>query len=398
MTDARLPTPSARLAHLAGIAAVIGVGNTDYAADYHREPAGDSRFERSQYAIHALQRALDDGGVAKDEIDGLIVAPGLSYERVTELAGLNLRWAAEGDAARGVILATMAIASGMATCIALVYGNDARSSRRMYGGSASAREGEPKAYTFYAPWGLTSQGGLYGLMANRYLNLYGIGEAELGRVAVSQREYASRNPNAIKREPITFEDYLCSPYIASPLRRLDYCLVNDGGVALVLTCAERAATREGPWVSVDGLGWSDLNRDATSLRPRLVDFYHSAHAEAADQLYAMSGCDPEDVDCVQIYDSFSCHVPIALEGFGFAKKGSGLGMLGETKGPGHRRLAVNTSGGHLSEAYMHGWNHQVEAIRQLRNQAEGRQVDDCRRVQYICDAAGAVRTVLYGAR
>jgi acetyl-CoA acetyltransferase len=387
------PTSADRLSRLAGSVGIVGVGNTDYSADYRlgREP--ERRSEKAEYALRALEVALDDAGMGKDDLDGIVVTPGLPYERFSELAGLDLGWAAEGDAARSVVLAATAIATGLATCVALVYGNDARTSGRAYGGKASAREGEPKAYTFHSPWGLTSQGAFYALMTNRYLSLHGVGEADLGTVAVRQRDYASRNPKAIRQERITVDDYLASPYIASPLRRMDYCLVNDGGVALVLTTAERASSLGRPWVSVDGIGWSDLNRDATNLRPRLVDFYHTAHRRAAEQAYAMSGCGPEDIDCVQIYDSFSCHVPVALEGFGFCQEGQGLRLLA-----GDHALPVNTSGGHLSESYMHGWNHQVEAVRQLRNQAGERQVVGCRRAQYICDAAGAVRTLVYGAR
>jgi acetyl-CoA acetyltransferase len=127
----------------------------------------------------------------------------------------------------------------------------------------------------------------------------------------------------------------------------------------------------------------------------LFDFYHGAHAEAADTAYAAAGVGPEDITCVQIYDSFSIHVPVALEGFGFFPVGEADAFLcSDAFGPAGR-LAVNTSGGHLSGSYMQGWGHQVEAVLQLRGEAGDRQRPALQHVQYISDVAGKVTTVIY---
>jgi len=251
------------------------------------------------------------------------------------------------------------------------------------------------SYVYYAPWGYTSQGALYAMMTQRYMQLTGFASQDLGLVPVAQRQFSSLNPSAIMRTPISLDDYLAAPYIVEPLRLLDYCLINDGGVALLLTSADRARRLRRPLVTIAALARADENVDATSMRPRLMDFYHHGHDLARADLYAMTGIGPKDINCLQVYDSFSCHVVYALEGFGFCQKGEVGGFMREQGiGPGGK-LPTNTSGGHLSHSYMQGWSHQVGAVRQARGEAEERQVRDARHVQYISDVAGKTLSVIY---
>jgi hypothetical protein len=227
--------------------------------------------------------------------------------------------------------------------------------------------------------------------------LHGVTPAQLGEIAVAERRFAQLNDNAIMREPLSIDQYLEGRYICAPLRLNDYCLVNDGGVALIVTTADRARRLARRPVFVSGIGRSDMNRDATSLRPRLFDFYHTAHRAAAEQVYGAASAGPQDMDVVGIYDSFSAHVLYALEGFGYCGDGEAARFIANGAiGPGGR-LPVNTSGGHLSESYMQGWNHQVELVRQLRGEAGARQVDGARRGHYISDIAGKVASIVYRA-
>jgi acetyl-CoA acetyltransferase len=215
---------------------------------------------------------------------------------------------------------------------------------------------------------------------------------------VAQRLAASRNPRAVMRNPISVEDYLASRYICEPLHLFDYCLINDGGVALIVMEAERAQRLAGKRaVRIDGVGRFDLNRGATSLEPRLLDFYKPAQKACAEQVFGMAGVGPGDIDAVQIYDSFSCHVPLALEGYGYCAEGDVGRFMAEDGIAIGRRLPVNTGGGHLSETYMQGWNHQVEAVRQLRGEGGDRQVENCRFVHYNSDVAGKAVSIIYGA-
>lgn len=387
-------TTQPRGAALSGIAAIAGVGDTDYARDYARAREGIVERDAYGYAALAFTRALADAGVRRDDIDGLIAGPTLAAERLGEVLGLDVRWAAQADAVNAITTAAMAIHCGAAECIALVYGNNQRTKGTQYGGAQADGE-RYLAYVYYAPWGMTSQGALYAMMMQRYMALHGVGERELAEVAVALRRFASLNDNAVMREPIDVDDYLAARYICAPLRLLDYCLVNDGGVALIVTSTERARTLRAKPVIVRGIGRSDMNCDATSLRPRLFDFYHTAHKQAAEDVYANAGIGPRDIDLVQIYDSFSAHVLFALEGFGYCDVGTAASFVANGAiGPGGR-LPVNTSGGHLSESYMQGWNHQVEMVRQLRGEAHRRQVATARHGHYISDVAGKVASVIY---
>lgn len=351
---------------LSGVASVIGIGQSDWVGDHSRVRAGERPHDSYGYGAQAFLSALADSGIARDEVDGLIVGPTTAYERVGELLGLNVRWGGQADAMTAVMEACMAIYAGLASVVALVYGNDQRSAQVNYGGPDAQGGGAFLAYVYHAPWGFTSQGALYAMMARRYMHERGLTEAELGEVAVAQRLAASRNPRALMRKPISIEDYLASPFICEPLHLFDYCLINDGGVALIIAEAGKARRIGRAPVSIKGVGRYDLNRGATSLEPRLLDYYLPAQQAVAAQVFEMASLGPRDMDALQIYDSFSLHIPLALEGYGYCPVGGAGQFMRETGISLAKGLPVNTSGGHLSESYMQGWNHQIEAVRRGR--------------------------------
>jgi acetyl-CoA acetyltransferase len=300
------------------------------------------------------------------------------------------------DAVLAVSQAVMAIEAGYAEVVALIYGNDQRSVGTQYGGPDAMGGGAFLSYVYHSPWGFTSQGALYALTLQSYKHARGFTEAEMGEVSVAQRGWSSMNPNAIMRKPITLDDYLGSAFVCEPLHLFDYCLINDGGVALIIAEAERAKRMTDRPVFIEGVGRSDLNRGATSLEPRIDQFYLPAQQEAAAQSYAVSGLGPRDMDILQVYDSFSVHVPLALEGYGYCGIGEAGRFLRESRiGPGGK-LPTNTSGGHLSETYMQGWAHQIECVRQLRGECGERQVQNARHVHYTSDVAGKCFSVIYG--
>lgn len=385
---------------LAGMAArtasVIGIGQTDWVADHARVRGGEKPHDCYGYAAEAFAGALADSGISRDDIDGLIVGPTTAYERVGELLGLDVRWGGQADAMLGILEACMAISSGMAEVVALVYGNDQRSAAVNYGGADAQGGGAFLSYIYHAPWGFTSQGALYALMARRYMQERGMTAAELGEVAVAQRLAATRNPAALMRKPITIDDYLASPFICEPLHLFDYCLINDGGVALIVAEAGKAKRIGRSPVAIHGVGRHDLNRGATSLEPRLTDYYQPAQKTVANQVFNMASVGPQDMDALQIYDSFSLHIPLALEGYGYCKPGEAGKFMRENGISLTKGLPVNTGGGHLSESYMQGWNHQIEAVRQIRGEGGDRQVPDCRFVHYSSDVAGKAVSIIYG--
>ncbi len=377
--------------------AVVGIGDTDYVVDHARVRKGEKPYDSFGYAAVAFNRALDDAGLRRSDIDGLIVGPTTAYERMGEVLGLNVRWGGQADAMTAVLEACLAIESGMAEVIALVYGNDQKSAALNYGGADAVGGNAFLSYIYHAPWGFTSQGALYALMWQRFMAIHGMKEADLGEVAVAQRLAASLNPNALMRKRISVEDYLASNYVCAPLHLFDYCLINDGGVALIVASAERARaiTASRP-VAIKGIGRADLNRGATSLEPRLTEFYRPAQNLAAAAAWNMAGLGPSDMSCLQVYDSFSCHIPFALEGYGYCDVGGSARFMRDTGISLERGLPVNTSGGHLSESYMQGWGHQIEAVRQARGICGARQVPDCRFVHYCSDVAGKAVSIIYG--
>ena len=381
---------------LSKVAAVVGVGQTDYRGDYARVRKGEKPRDSVGYGAVAFTHALADAGLTVSDIDGLIVGPTTAYERVGEVLGIDARWGGQADAMMGVIQACMAIHSGLAQVVALVYGNDQRSGGTAYGGDNAAGGANFLSYKYHAPWGLTSQGALYALMMRRYMEESGLTAAQLAEVAVAQRLASSLNPDAVMQERITVADYLASPLVCEPLHLFDYCLINDGGVALIIAEASRARhIREDP-VFVHGVGRYDLNRGATMLEPRLASYYLPAQQRVAQQVFSMAGVGPEDMSCLQVYDSFSPHIPLALEGYGYCRPGDAGRFMSEHGISLAKGLPVNTSGGHLSESYMQGWNHQVEAVRQLRGTCGARQVPDCRFVHYSSDVAGKAISIIYG--
>jgi acetyl-CoA acetyltransferase len=382
---------------VSGAAAVIGVGNSDWIADGRTVRAGGKPHNSFGYAAIAFKRALADAGIDASEIDGVVAGPPTAHERMCEVLGINPRWGIQADAMLGVQEACLAISAGMAEVVLLVYGNDQKSASVNYGGANAAGGASFLSYVYHAPWGFTSQGALYAMQFQRYMHETGFTERDLGEVAVAQRLHSSLNPQAIMQKRISIEDYLASAYVTEPLHLFDYCLINDGGVALIIMEASRArrTARKKP-VVIHGIGRSDLSKGATSLEPRLTDFYRPAQRQAAAQVFAMAGAGPGDMSALQVYDSFSVHVPLALEGYGYCPTNGAATFMRETGISLAKGLPVNTSGGHLSESYMHGWNHQIEVVQQLRGECGERQVPDCRFVHYSSDVAGKAVSIIYG--
>lgn len=272
--------------------------------------------------------------------------------------------------------AAMAVYSGMADVVACIYGNNGRTGRSTYGA-------EPERFDSYnSPYGMTSPGASFALMWQRYMYEFNTSEEALGVLVIAQRRHASMNPDAVMRKPLNMEEYLKSRYICYPLRLLDYCLINDGGVCFIVTTAERAKDLKKPPVYL--MGTAQVGQHAAYYHT--LTFNYDAMKIAADQVYRMAGVGPRDMDCAQIYDNFLPNVLFCLEGFGFCAKGEGGRWIQGGRIELGGELPVNTSGGHCSESYMQGWALHAEAVRQLRGECGPRQVKDCEVVQYICSS------------
>lgn len=367
--------------------AVVGIGNTAY-----------GNFpELSPYDLgaSALRAALDDSGLKLSDIDGLVVHRIPNYQRFCELVGLNPTFVT-GLAGQGrmsgtsIHLAAMAIKQGAARNVALVYGNNGRSAGDKYGGVAD-RYGSDGAKLWF-PYGMTSPGAVHAMMFQRHMHLYGTTSEQLAAVAVACRNHALLNPNAVMKKPITAEDHRTAPWIVEPLHLLDYCMINDGGVAMILTSIDRARDLPQPVIRIKGIAQATAMTHST-FPPE--DFWHAPLSQAGTKSLHQAGIGREDVDGLMIYDNFSPTVLFSLEGLGYCPAGESGAWVQDGRIELGGEYPLNTSGGHLSESYMQGWALNIEAVRQLRGQAGARQITGARHIHYAC-ASPIVSSIIYG--
>lgn len=366
-------------------ARIVGVATTNFASIYRDRDPFRTEY---QLGIEALHLALQDAGLAIGDIDGVLTCRIPSYETFGSMAGITnpkVVNAYEGSGRMAGVALQQAVAlveAGMADTIALVYGNNGRAAGMTYGGGGGA--GPYNLATnnsmFDLAYGMTSPGAYVSMMYARYAHEFGCPDGALAPLALNNRVNAQANPVAVMRDPLTESEYLASRFIAEPLRLYDYCMINDGGVAMIVTTAERAAhLAKTPVQIVGAAGSSDLGPYYTKR-----DFFEAPSRAVAERLWASTGLGPADIDCVQIYDNFTPIMLFSLEHFGFAERGEGWKFIRDGRIARDGELPVNTSGGHTSEGYMQGWGLQVEAVRQVRGEGGERQVSNCDTVQYIC--------------
>jgi acetyl-CoA acetyltransferase len=370
-------------------AAVVGIGQSEFA-----KALPQTAWE---LALEAILAAVADAGIDPAEVDGICrFAP--PFEQVSEpmvVRALGIRelgFFAEsplGGEALGAVVshASAAIAAGQASVVVCYRalsqshaGRFGRADSRSGPGSAGTtqpgehvRIGEEDNRCFHWPYGLVSPGQLFALWATRYAHVHGLSEDDLttalGTVAITQRCYASNNPAALMRDrPLDWDTYRGARVISSPLRLFDLCLENDGACAVVLAGADRAAVlRDDPvYVLAATQSLSPYREPMGIYTDDLIELFPP---EAAARLYRGAGLTPGHVKVAELYDATSFMTLKGLESYGFAKDGQGWRYLIE-QGIGARSpLPVNTHGGHLSEAYIHGMNGLNEAVRQLRGTA-----------------------------
>jgi acetyl-CoA acetyltransferase len=372
---------------------IAGVGETRYA---RWGQIGD--VTEHALACEAIQRAVADAGLEVDDVDGLasfaddrneavflaaeLGLPALRFGNMVWLPGGGGGCAAVGNAA-------MAVETGQAEVV-VVYRSLCQGQffRFGTGGLDASKPVEPTRPTvnlasslmlasmgYAMPYGLLMAAAAYALPTRRHMHLYGTTSEQLGRIAVTFREHASRNPRAVMgRKPMTLADHQASPMIADPHRLFDCCLESDGACAVVVTT--RARARDLAKRPIEILASEQGAPKGYAFGPftnaNIADEIYATGGgeEMAGRLYRKAGVGPGDVDVAQIYDHFTGCVLMQLEDYGFCKRGEGgpfveSGALAWQGGS----LPTNTHGGSLSEAYIHGLNHVVEGVRALRGES-----------------------------
>lgn len=351
-------------------AAIVGVGRTEFSRN--------SGVSTLALALQAIASALGDAGLSIRDVDGVAchrVGDSVPAALVAQALGVDdLRFHYDlfggGSASAGVLAgAAMAIATEQAECVVCWRAINARSEWRM-GGTGRAAPDTPE-FQYLVPYGHFTPPQHFAMFARAYMDAYGVEPEDLGRIAIQQREHAVDNPRAMMRSPLTMQDYLESRWIAEPLRLYDCCLETDAAVALVVTSAERAHDLPHVPVLISGATYGSGHTWYSNNRG---DWTTSAAATMARRLYAMAGIGPDEVDVAELYDAFTPLVLVQLEDYGFCPKGEAAALVADGATAIGGSLPVNTHGGHLSEGYVHGLNHAVEAVDQLRWACGERQV------------------------
>jgi acetyl-CoA acetyltransferase len=354
-------------------AAIAGIGNTAFTDG----SAGETGIE---LALAAIAAAAEDAGLGIHEIDGIVkynIDPSASHEMLIANLGMeHLGFAAETPAGGSgscmtAQLAEAAVISGQARAV-LCY----RSFTRADFGSAIRHNAawlHARASgmgDFVRPYGWGTLGQVYALQACRHMAEHGTTEAQLGAIVAATTKHASRNPNALRPDAISVDEYLDLPYVTSPLREPDlFVKPSVGACAFIVTSAERAADLRQRPVHIAGAVSSIApapppNWEMLVLGERTLTGSGADHV--APRLYERAGLRPEDVDVAEIYDCSSYGTLSALEAYGFCGPGEGGPFVEGGRIELDGELPVNTHGGHLAEAYIHGFNHILEGVRQIR--------------------------------
>jgi acetyl-CoA acetyltransferase len=375
----KVPDPAPELSRKS---AIVGVGESDFHADYQAARAKEPGYEghtSESLAVIAFERALADSGLKREDIDGLGVNylyGGPTAAETADMLGLkpkHIMGQSGGICAGPIPKACVDIAAGKADTIALIFSAATRSIGRKFGGQ-TFDHGAPSSYYYHHPWGWSSQAAHWALIWQHYMATYGATEADLASVATQLRNNAMRNPNAIMQAPLTTAKYLASRYVVRPLHLFDLCLVNDGAVCLIIRKADMAKGLTHVPVDVGGWGHAAVKSDKlhTLVRERLRPQFQ----ESGRQALAMADIVLSDVQHFEGYDASTIHLINHIEGHGFVEPGAGLEFCKSGEMDVGGSLPVNMAGGILSGSYMHGWNHVAEIVRQLRHEAGPRQVKD----------------------
>ena len=358
-----------------GQTAIAGLGVTPMGRIYGHDA--------QHFGAEAVRLAVEDSGIDRGEIDGLLVNSGIGSSgalstRMQNYLGLpNLRllnhmnaWGA--TAGSMVQFAALAIHHGMANVVVCVFADAPLRQGGSAGAAYAARRGPPRGMASLMPtYGIFGANTGFALAARRYMDVYDVGQDALGRVAVAQRQWAALNPQATMRDPLTLEDYHNSRWIVEPFHLLDCCLVSNGGVAVIVTSAERARDAKSDPAYIWGMGQGHPGNTKHAGR----DPYTTSGAPIAKETaFGMAGVGTEEVDICEFYDCYTYTVLRTIEDYGFCGPGEAGDFIAEGRTAPGGALPINTGGGQLSSYYMWGMTPIAEAVAQARGSAGERQV------------------------
>ncbi len=387
------------MSDLGGKTAIAGIGATEFSKN-----SGRSEL---RLAVEAISAALEDAGIDRSEVDGLVTFTmdnNVEVEVARALGAGDLAFFSRphyggGGGCGGVLHAAMAVASGVSD-VCVVYRAMNERSQYRFGQPMGALPptSEYTALSYHGIHGLTTAAAFIAMGMRRYMHETGTTERDFAHLAVNSRAFAATNPAAFFHgKPITVEDHLASRMIADPFRLLDCCQESDGAVAVVVVSAERAKSLKQKPAIIRGASQSaprgQLN--LTSYYRRDIAPYDEV-AFSAKQLYAMARLTPADIRMAIIYDHFAPTILPSLEGLGFCARGEAKDFIKGGNIAAGGRLPVNTNGGQVGEAYIHGMNGIAEGVRQIRGTAVN-QIADVGHVLVTSGSAVPTSGLILGA-
>jgi acetyl-CoA acetyltransferase len=362
---------------LKGKIAIAGLGITPQGKVYDYNHVG--------FAIEAVRLALEDAGLERADLDGVLLNPGLSWAdqgmgsfQLQQAMGLrNLRLSVTMNAGGATACAMIqqaaeAIDAGICHTVACVFSDAPLKPPKPKTAGKTDGGGSAGAYAFArgldAAYGQFGVNAMYAMVARRHMHLYGTTNDHLGAIAVAERRWANLNPQAqFFDTPMSLEDYHRSRWVVEPFHLFDCCLVSNGGLAVIVTAAERARHLRQPPVYIWGMGQGHPGGDP-------AETLTSGAVLAKESAFTMAGITLSDVDVVELYDCYTFTVLVCLEDYGFCRKGEGGPFVADGRTAPGGALPVNTGGGQLSSFYMWGMTPVSEAIIQMRNAGGRRQV------------------------
>lgn len=351
-------------------AAICGLGVTAMGRVYR---------DAEDLAAEAVYLAIEDAGLKKSDVDGLLINAGVSNAvsiplhitlGMQELNVLTFMQGYGSSAGQMIQYAAMAVANGLANYIVCVFADDPLQEGQRTGAAYAAGGRRSAMGSLYPVYGFAGALPMYALAAQRHMDLYGTTQDHFAEIAIGQRRWAAMNPAATKREPLDRAAYDASPWVVQPFHVLDCCLVSNGGVAVIVTTAERARDLKRPPVYLRGFAQAHGHDVGRSDKDPAI---HTPAARSAPKALAMADAKLADVTQCQIYDCYTYTVIATLEDYGFCKKGEGGPFVADGKLAPGGSLPTNTGGGELSSYYMWGMTPIAEAVIQGRGRGGQRQ-------------------------
>jgi len=352
-------------------------------------------------AVDACRQAIADAGLEPGDIDGISCWPfapvhqghGSSSASPTDIKnslGLKINWYNAGNGPAqyaSIINAIAAIAAGLCTHV-LCYRAEGERWVPMHG-QAFADGSMPVADSFQQwslPYWAPSAASWIALHADLHMRQTGLTREQMAMIPINQRKNAALNPNAMYRDPLTLDDYFAARMISSPFCIYDCDVPIDGSAAVIVSRADAVKSTGRPTVRFEAVGSALHGHDSWYQR---ADFPNMAMNDAAQMLWQRTDLRPGDISTAHLYDGFTWLTVLWLEALGITKRGeTGAFLEGGSRIALDGELPLNTNGGQLSEGRLHGYNHLVEAVRQLRGEAGERQVKDAK--VSVCGSGGGV--------